>query len=220
MELIDSVDERDRIRALARSMMYGGLASGFRYPNRKLRASLNRSRLLDELQGCCVVLQCGPCVQYLTKLRLNSPPEHPEIESAYLIAFETTSENDGFCPLNEGNYRKDVPRGELLVELKSLYEHFGLALSKKDADLPDRLDAELEFMHFLTHKEAEALESGDDRSAYVQAQRDFRRNHLVHWVKELVHCAESCALEPFYQGWVELTATFVEHDASPTFGSN
>ena len=193
--------------------MYGGLASGFRYPSRKLRAPLNRARLRDELQGCCVVLQCGQCVQYLTKLRVNSPPEYPEIESAYLVAFETTGENDGFCALNEGNYRKDVPRGELLVELKSLYEHFGLALSKKDADLPDRLDAELEFMHFLTHKAAEALESGEDPSAYVKAQRDFQQNHLVNWVKGLAHCAENCALEPFYQGWVELTAAFVEHDA-------
>ena len=69
-------------------------------------------------------------------------------------------------------------------------------------------------MHFLTLKQAEALDSGGDPSAYVKAQLDFQTNHLQQWVSELAGRAGESVSEPFYRNWVELTVKFVNHDAT------
>ena len=45
-----------------------------------------------------------------------------------------------------------------MLEVSEFYKHFGLNMNQEEGkrELPDHLCAELEFLHFLTFKEAQA----------------------------------------------------------------
>jgi DMSO reductase family type II enzyme chaperone len=85
------------------------------------------------------------------------------------------------CPLYEGSHRRG--RQEILEDLVRFYEHFGLR--HQEGDLPDHLCAELEFMHYLSFKQAAALHAGTDSEPYRLAQRDFLSRHLNRWLPRL-----------------------------------
>jgi TorA maturation chaperone TorD len=67
-------------------------------------------------------------------------------------------------------------------------------------ELVDHLRVELEFMHFLTFKEAQAREEqkADLLAGYVLAQRDFIQHHLVGWMPVLQKRLEAHCPLPFY----------------------
>ena len=44
---------------------------------------------------------------------------------------------------------------------------------------------QLEFLHYLAYREAEALQAGTDAGAYQRAQRDFIARHPGAWIPEL-----------------------------------
>ena len=64
-------------------------------------------------------------------------------------------------------------RMKTMEEALRFYHHFGLTLSEAARELPDHLSTQLEFLHFLAFREAEALDSGLDAGPYRRAQRDF-----------------------------------------------
>jgi DMSO reductase family type II enzyme chaperone len=84
-------------------------------------------------------------------------------------------------PIREDLHRNQ-PAG-VREDIVRFYDYFGYGLDEKFAWAPDHLSVELEFMHFLTYKEAE--EVGDDVLSFQLAQLDFSERHLVNWVSEL-----------------------------------
>jgi|TARA_B100000315_G_scaffold242894_1_gene265642 DMSO reductase family type II enzyme chaperone len=72
-----------------------------------------------------------------------------------------------------------------MEEAIRFYEHFGLETAQATRELPDHLATELEFLHFLTFSEAEALETGTDPGSFRRAQRDFLARHPGRWVPDL-----------------------------------
>ncbi|MBI2328493.1 MAG: molecular chaperone TorD family protein [Chloroflexi bacterium] len=78
--------------------------------------------------------------------------------------------------------------GELSVGVQREYRRFGLDLtSKLPGEPPDHLSFELEFLHILCTREAEAWENSDEVKAhtFLLAERQFLRTHLVNWVPKL-----------------------------------
>jgi TorA maturation chaperone TorD len=53
------------------------------------------------------------------------------------------------------------------------------------------MTTELEFLHYLAYREAEALEEGEDAGPYRRAQRDFIERHPGKWVPMLVQRLEA-----------------------------
>jgi DMSO reductase family type II enzyme chaperone len=94
--------------------------------------------------------------------------------------------------LHEAAYASE-DRSALLEELLRFYRHFGLARDER-AELPDHLEVELEFMHFLCWLEHAASARGEDVAGLRRAQRDFLARHLQRLAAGLAaRCAEAPA---------------------------
>jgi DMSO reductase family type II enzyme chaperone len=134
-----------------------------------------------------------------------------DLETAYISAFETNMPEPSVS-LYEGSHHLQGNKSGLLLELKSFYRAFGLTIADSENDLEDALTAELEFMQFLTAKQAQAEEGALDKSPYLRAQRDFLQRHLAAWLPVLEAEAESKLKHPFYRALTVLTNSFVAVD--------
>ncbi|MCE7903647.1 MAG: hypothetical protein DYH20_13650 [Gammaproteobacteria bacterium PRO9] len=64
------------------------------------------------------------------------------------------------------------------------YDYFGYVLGEPFAWQPDHLSMQLEFMHYLCFREAEAG-AGAEALSFQLAQLDFTERHLASWVPQL-----------------------------------
>lgn len=103
------------------------------------------------------------------------PPRSDDFRTVFVDAFDPAVSPDA-CALWEGSYSAQ-DRSGLFEELARYYEHFGLKRAV-DAELPDHLSVELEFMHFLTYLEDECDRNGRETADLLLAQRDFLARHL------------------------------------------
>ena len=88
--------------------------------------------------------------------------------------------NPKACSLREASYTQE-DHSALFEELGRFYAFFGLGRSER-AELPDHLSVELEFMHYLTHLEAEQAQDPEELESVRRAQADFLRRHLARLV--------------------------------------
>ena len=74
-----------------------------------------------------------------------------------------------------------------LAEIMGFYEAFGLTTRNEERERPDHISCELEFLDFLSRKEALALEMGDDVSLEEtrKAARLFLRDHVGRFGRAL-----------------------------------
>lgn len=93
----------------------------------------------------------------------------------YLAAFDPSADG-GASSLHERSYSKADTSG-LFEELVRYYEHFGLR-RRADAELPDHVCVELEFMHFLCELEQHAVARADDSGSVRRSAREFIDRHL------------------------------------------
>ena len=116
-------------------------------------------------------------------LTLPSWVEEEEIEVEFVRLFESGPGGPP-CPLVEGAWKED--RKVVLKELILFYNHFGLSYAEGAQDeRPDHICLEMEFLHYLTFKEVQAMQTGSDPSGYRRAQRDFLERHPVLWMKKV-----------------------------------
>ena len=142
---------------------------------------------------------------------LAAPAAFAEFQSEYLSWFEVGMKGPP-CPLYEGAVRQDLGRKAILEELLRFYEHFGLQMSEAVRELPDRLGAELEFMHYLAFLEAQGCERGASPADLIRAERDFLARHLAVWVPELAAKAQAKNAPPFYRDLLQGLAALVRAD--------
>lgn len=101
----------------------------------------------------------------------------------YLQAFDRGASKDATA-IHEAAYA-GMEVSALFEELVRYYEHFGLR-RKKDAELPDHISVELEFMHFLCELEHHALLNGQEVVSVKNAQRDFIDRHVKRLLQGLL----------------------------------
>ena len=89
---------------------------------------------------------------------------------------------------------------------------FGLKMTSEEGkrDLADHLSAELEFLHFLTFKENQAREEGNQEllRGYILAQKDFLERHMVNWLPKFSDKMQKSSTLPLYAGLAKITSTF------------
>ncbi|MBL8487937.1 MAG: molecular chaperone TorD family protein [Rhodocyclaceae bacterium] len=204
----------EAVRAAARSRLYALFAQLFRYPEKPVFAALADGSLAAELRD--TLAACLPAAaedfdsRWATALRAGG--DFDGYAAAYLAAFENDAPRPSIS-LYEGSYgqrRNDKPG--LLLELKSFYRNFGLAMG--DNDLEDALPAELEFMQFLAAKQAQALVEGTDPRPYVHAQKDFLERHLGAWMPAVAGEAQDKLEKGCFTAAAELLAACVALDAT------
>ena len=117
-------------------------------------------------------------------------------------------------PPYESVYREEAGRvfGELTFGVHQEYRRFGFELSHGfSGEPPDHISFELEFMHLLCSREAEAWANEDEDEALrlLQVEKEFLKEHLMEWVPKL--CGEVRkhdrvglfhALADLTEGWV------------------
>ena len=170
-------------RALARSAVYEYLSIAFLYPEAQLLEALQgdgetAAELLGLLygdEGRTHLLSFASAVrsQTLTGLR-----------EEFTDAFGHIVSTD--CPPYEGEYGQAhiFHKSHSLADLSGFFKAFGL---EPDPGLKDRLDhisVELEFMHFMSLKEAHALRQRHGNAKVEicrKGQRSFLEQHLGYW---------------------------------------
>jgi DMSO reductase family type II enzyme chaperone len=134
-----------------------------------------------------------------------------DFQAEYLRLFEIGNGSGTAASLHGGAYTGD--RAKRLEEVVRFYEYFGLKASAEDPRPADHLATELEFMKFLTLKEATSA-SPRLQASFRRAQQDFLERQLLPWLPELVRRTAALSPMPFW-GWAVTTAAgFVRADAA------
>jgi DMSO reductase family type II enzyme chaperone len=199
--------------AKARNRIYALLATGFRYPDEEIFSQLADGAYADAIANAlevCAADLTGPFRDSVVP-GLQATISRKELEAAYISAFETNMPEPSVA-LYEGSHHLQGNKPELLLELKSFYRAFGLSMAESENDLEDSLTAELEFMQFLTAKQAQAEDGTLDKLPYIKAQRDFLQRHLAAWLPPLQAEADTKLKIPFYQALVAFANHFVAFD--------
>jgi DMSO reductase family type II enzyme chaperone len=136
-------------------------------------------------------------------------------ESQYLLDFETNNPQPS-CSLNERHYLKTPNNAQILIELKAFYKTFDLQKSSTFTDAEDHIVFQLEFMHFLTIKELQAIENGFESLAYTKCKRDFLERHLLKWIPDFVSKANKNIKSTFHKSLAEITKKLIELDYEET----
>ena len=114
------------------------------------------------------------------------------------------------CPLCGGLYGS--ARMKTMEECVRFYNHFGLTLSESPRELPDHLSTQLEFLHFLAHREAEAWQDGADAGPWRRAARDFIERHPGKWIPKLPERLKRHNALRFFGTLVEQTELFLGYE--------
>lgn len=190
----------------ARSRLYSLVGRAFAPPN---------DTLYEELTGgawerqVAEVLAALPFSLSLADLSLR--PEKlssKDLQAEYVRLFEVGLMGGPPCSLFAGHHESD--RLRVMEELIRFYSFFDLRLAP--GRMPDHITVELEFMQFLTFREAEAIEQGNDRESCLRAQRDFLERQLGRFLARLADKVRGQKPLPFFEGLVELGYRFVQSD--------
>ena len=226
MENIQSkpLSTEDEKHSGSRSRLYAILAEVYRYPDEPFREQARGGELLKAFEALSAGLPYpfSPEQEEREGLTLPSGVTEEEIEVEFVRLFESGPGGPP-CPLVEGAWRED--RKVVLKELILFYNHFGLSYAEGAQDeRPDHICLEMEFLHYLTFKEVQALQTGADPSSYRRAQRDFLERHPVAWLDKVAErlekiydrlpedaCREAII---FYRELVRLTCRFLGEERS------
>ena len=202
-----------------RSNVYKLLSRGFRYPTPEVFETFRNGEFLAELLANITALtykknpvEYAPQIEvvqdYLAGVTFN------DFEVGFIQTFDTGAPLPPSPPY-EGFYRGE-PRTAVLLAVSEFYRHFGLVMSREEGkrEHPDHLCAELEFLHFLTFKEAQAIkdENPELLKGYRLAQKDFLELHLIQWVPKFRDRLQGSARFPFYTELARITSVFLAQD--------
>lgn len=199
----------EELQTASRSRLYRLLEQAFLFPEPPFYESVRdgdfRERVLEAASGLPYALPSGADDAWPR----TAPASYEDFQAEYIRLFDV-GVGAPPCPLYGGIYAGG--RKQVLEEVCRFYEYFGLKLPPKLRELPDHITTELEFLHFLSFKEAAALHQGKDRTSYLRAERDFLERHPGRWVPLLARRLAEQSPLPFFRGLVGLTEAFLTHD--------
>ena len=211
-------------RSANRSRLYSIFAELFRYPDESFRGQAKEGRILEAVESLMAELPYPFSLEEDDReaLRLPGSVKEEDIEVEFVRLFESGAGGPP-CALVEGAWRED--RKVVLKELILFYNHFGLSYAEGAQDeRPDHICLEMEFLHYLTFKEVQAIQNDADPSSYRRATRDFLERHPLGWLgqvserleKILERLPEDACREAivFYQGLVNLVRRFLGEERS------
>jgi DMSO reductase family type II enzyme chaperone len=207
MQLANLQTEAERTAA-ARSRMYQLLALAFAFPDEDFYNALRDGSFAAVLAEACVALPYD--LASAATLELGAVGDsHTDFESEYIRLFDVGAAGPP-CPLYGGVYAGD--RMKNMEDATRFYNYFQLRISPEMQELPDHITTELEFLHYLTFREADALQHGIDPSPLLRAERDFLRRHLCKWVPKLLGRMAKQQTLPFFPALIRFALTFFETD--------
>lgn len=206
--------------SIQRSYLYKLLALGFRYPTPETFKTFQNGEFLAGLWDTISSLPHGKFInaeqveQSKTAQNVLRKSTFEDFVIKVVHAFDIGTPEPP-CPPYEG-FHRNGSRTAIMLDITEFYRHFDLTVSKKEGkrELPDHLCAELEFLHFLTFKEAQSKinENSEFLAGYLLAQKDFLNRHPVQWIPKFCDLLCNRADIPFYNVLARITVTFITHE--------
>ncbi len=206
VEIGQLIGEEEKAAA-SRSRVYAALSACFKFPSSDFYAAVSSGQLREELMQLT-----SPLPYEVAELpALAADCGYDSFQSEYIRLFDVGVGGPP-CPLYGGHYGS--ARMRAMEETMRFYNHFGLSLSTKERELPDHLVTELEFLHYLSFCETQALHAGRDAGAFRRATRDFIERQVLKWLPQMA--GKLGKLEPlqFFSEMVAVTLDFTSRDRS------
>lgn len=122
-------------------------------------------------------------LEFLREVTGAVPDALEDLQTLYMRLFEAGLPHPQ-CPLLESHYVNNRPAGDVVLENKLFYKHFGLQVDPQAA--PDHLLTQLEFLSWIEH----CLAAGNpDRESLERAREDFVARHLAPWISQAASLA-------------------------------
>ncbi len=207
MELVGLQTQGEQVAA-TRSQLYQLLGSAFAFPDEELHAAIREGELARALATLCGRLPHHLGGDLFAGIETLQEP-FSELESEYIRLFDVGPSGPP-CPLYGGVYYGD--RMKIMEDATRFFNFFGLRLSQEIRELPDHVTTELEFMHYLTFREAEVRQRGENPGSLLRAERDFLDRHLCRWLPMLRQRLAKQETLAFFPALVRFAHTFVAAD--------
>ncbi len=208
--VLQAVSQPEARRAVARSRAYATFARLFDYPDGELVEDVRDGTLAEALRSVLAEVEPSLAASGNWSALGEAGGEPDDLAVEYTRLFDVGSSGPP-CPLYGGLY--GGARMKTMEEAVRFYNHFGLSMAESPRELPDHITTQLEFLHFLAFREAEALEGDDDPGPFQRAQRDFVSRHPGRWVPRLRERLEKNDPMPFFRELVARLEDFLAHDA-------
>lgn len=206
--------------AMARYEIYAILGRLFLAPDAALESALVSGALFDELEDALRALaDARALVEQVASLReawADAPATGaPDARTRYHRVFGHALSPD--YPPYETQYGMSQPfqQSERLADLLGMYRSFGLTISPALRDRADHLAVELEFLGFLSAKEAFHLDAGEELhlAAPRAGAKYFLERHLGPALVSFAERVTKLGPEGFYKAASRFASAFVRHDA-------
>ncbi|GAB4337138.1 MAG: molecular chaperone TorD family protein [Desulfobulbaceae bacterium] len=193
-------------RALRRSNCYKLLAACFYEPDRDLFLEENLcDNLVNELTACGCDKAAAAAREMGDALR-SASGDDLTVEHARLFVgpFELLAPPYGSVYMEKG--RRIM--GDTTMEVKRIYREEGLSIEVEE--VPDHIILELEFLHYLSFREAETLAGGDMDGARDLRERcnDFLERYLLPWMSGFCGDIRAGAENRFYSALADCLESF------------
>lgn len=163
-------------QALERGNIYKSLATAFLYPT-------------DRIAG------------HLRELNNGISVNLEDLEKEYNRMFAHLG--SAKCPPYETEYGHDnvFQKTEAMADIAGFYKAYCLEVSDSNSERVDFLSTELEFMAYLSHQEAYAMNNGEDEHLEIclDTQRKFMKDHLGRWTGVFAKILATTTTKKFYE---------------------
>lgn len=212
--------DTDRInRAAAKAALYSLLAQALNYPDEDLVKSLCRGSFFREVMDALDALGIGGLNDSLEALQeeLTGPGVD---QSALLLEIEKdytwmcfASKPHRLVYLFESVYNEGKLYDESTFQIARLYYEAGLKVEEDFRLPPDHIAVELEFMAFLSFKEAEGIKTGNSKieDYAVELQKRTLDEHLRRFALTVAANLGKHAKTGFYQGVAKIMTGLFSH---------
>lgn len=194
--------------AAARSRAYLVLVHALEYPDRELLEQIRSRALADALSEALERVDPSLAEGDWSALA-DAGASDDDLAVEYTRLFDVGAGGPP-CPLYGGLY--GGARMKTMEECVRFYNHFGLTLADSPRELPDHLATQLEFLHFLAFREAEARDEGGDPGPWRRAARDFVERHPGRWVPKLRARLAKHKAAPFFTALIERLDRFLAQE--------
>ena len=196
----------------ARTVLYRELASALRFPSEQSYLIVLSGELRKRLTDCVAELPYAiEGVDGLLAEIATDEQDYEAFQSGYVGLFDVGAGGPP-CPLYGGAWGGD--RQKVMEEALRFYRFFGLTISTEQRELPDQLSTELEFLHYLTFREVEALEEASDTGSLRRASRDFLSRHPARWLPKAHQKLMGLDATPALRALVGLAAAYCQADVA------
>ena len=192
----------------ARSGVYQVLGTMFSLPGEDAYQAAADGKWPERLRGAAQLLAFDFDFGVSALSRSITPEEY---QAEYLRLFEVGDGTQGPPAPAFGGAYGGGDRRKQMEEVVRFFEYFGLKASPADPRSPDHLATELEFMQYLTFKQA-ASTSPRLSASFRRAQEDFINRQLSTWLGEFARRVEAADALPIWTWAARTVADFVTAD--------